>query len=122
MQRVSSHHLPILSLSVPKVVFFKFRTTFSSFAAFLNATPQVVTKIFLILQCKISFCIHRHQFEQNQTKNKKARVPFSFGSVTIFCQFIKIYVFKFSGRFRTRGAILSGSRRWRKISRNLKKK
>ena len=40
MQRVSSHHLPILSLSAPKVVFLKFRTTFSSFAAFLNTTPH----------------------------------------------------------------------------------
>ena len=41
MQTVWSHHMPVLSLSVTKVVFFKFQTTFSSLAAFLGTTPLI---------------------------------------------------------------------------------
>ena len=41
VQTVWSHRMPVLSLSVTKVVFFKFSTTFSSFAAFLGTTPLI---------------------------------------------------------------------------------
>ena len=44
-------------------------------------------------------------------------MPFSFCSLAIFGQINKIYVFHFSGRFRTRGEIFSGSRRYRKFMR-----
>ena len=40
VQRVGSHHIPVLSFSVPKVVFFfQFQATFSSLAAFIGTTP-----------------------------------------------------------------------------------
>ena len=48
MQRVWSHHMPVLSLSVPKVIFLKFHTTFSSLAAFPGTTPTFFWKINLI--------------------------------------------------------------------------
>ena len=41
MQTVCFHHMPVLSLSVTKVVFFRFQTTFSSLAAFLGTTPLI---------------------------------------------------------------------------------
>ena len=44
MQRASSHHMPVLSLSVTEVVFFKCSTTFSSLAAFLGTTPTLIKK------------------------------------------------------------------------------
>ena len=39
MQRVWSHHMPVLSLLVPKIIFLKFQNTFSSLTAFLGTTP-----------------------------------------------------------------------------------
>ena len=53
MQTVWSHHMPVLSLSVTKVVFFKFHTTFSSLAAFLGTTPLIQKKMSLISWCRI---------------------------------------------------------------------
>ena len=55
-------------------------------------------------------------------RNKKARVSFSFCSVSILADFTLFYVFNFSGRFQTRREILSRSRRCRKISRTWEKK
>ena len=53
MQTVWSHHMPVLSLSVTKVVFFKFWTTFSSLAAFSGTTPTFFQKMKLISRCRI---------------------------------------------------------------------
>ena len=44
MQRVWSHHFPVLSFVKSKDVFFQFRTTFSSLAAFLGTTPTFFEK------------------------------------------------------------------------------
>ena len=90
MQRVGSHYFPILSLSVPKVVFFsQFQRTLWSLAAFLDATPNSLVKILFISQCRFWFCIQRHQFKQYWRNNKKARVPFSFGPVAFLANLIK---------------------------------
>ena len=54
MQRVWSHHFPILSFMKSKDVFFKFRTTFSSWAAFLGTTPTFFKKMsFFSIECRI---------------------------------------------------------------------
>ena len=45
LQRVWSHHLHILSLLVPKVVFFFILTHIFSFSAFLGTTPKFLVKI-----------------------------------------------------------------------------
>ena len=39
MQGVWSHHMPVLNLSVPTIIFLKFQNTFSSLTAFLGTTP-----------------------------------------------------------------------------------
>ena len=53
IQRVGSHHFPVLSLSVLKVVFFKFQPTFPSLAAFPGTMPIHLTKIGPISQRRI---------------------------------------------------------------------
>ena len=44
VQRVGSQHIPVLSLSVPKVVFFQFQSTFSSLAALWVPHPLFLKK------------------------------------------------------------------------------
>ena len=55
MQRVWSHHMPVLSLLVTKVVLFNFQTTFSSLADFLGTSflATFFLKISLISWCRI---------------------------------------------------------------------
>ena len=71
MQRVWSHHMPVLSLLVTKVGVFLFSTTFPSLAA-----------------CLISWCrVGWHQIQILKVANKKARVEISFCPVFIFGDF-----------------------------------
>ena len=52
MQRVGSHHFPMFSLSVIKVVLFQFQPIVSSLAAFLATMPIRLKKISSISQFK----------------------------------------------------------------------
>ena len=62
MQRVRSHHFPVLSLWCQRSFCLNFNPLFSSLAAFLGATSEHWTKIGSISQRRIQFSIHRHQF------------------------------------------------------------
>ena len=108
IQRVGSHHFPVLSLSVLKVVFLKFQPTFPSLAAFLGTTPK-----------HDLIDINLKKIRQG---TKKIVCHFLFVSSRFLANLINFRFLPFSGHFRTTEEKIFASSRGRKISCSLRKK
>ena len=122
MQRVASHHLPVLSLLVPKVTFFQLQPIFSSLAASIGTTPQLLMKKILFSNAVFNFTSINTNLKKIERRAQKIRCHFLLVTTRFLANLINFWYFAFSGHFRTRGKIFFASSWSRRISCRWRKK